>query len=265
MKKFFWLVLVATFFLRSVSGVEGVLAPCDGTVYDELKSYRNPFPCPTNTSCQAGTINRQVTDPDGGLISVTEYVCWPKKTQATGNQPSPSSSKYPHLKCPTCPAVGPCSVEVTEKLTGDLVCHDRVLRQDIGLPVCVDSKLDYVPERKQCEQRVPGGGTTGNFPGCTYGVSGDIHSLGCLSVIIVRLINFAYVFLQAITILLVLWGAVRYVISRGDAKAIQEAQKTITFALAGAGVVLGAYIIINIVSNMLGFGDLLSKFSLYQK
>ncbi|MCL4397867.1 pilin [Patescibacteria group bacterium] len=101
------------------------------------------------------------------------------------------------------------------------------------------------------------------FTGQSVG-SNDIPSLGCLAQVIVSVINWAFVFLGAVTLLMLLWGAIRFVTSGGDPKAVQGAQKTITYAIVGIIVVLGAYVIVSVITTALGLPNPLQNFRLYQ-
>lgn len=92
----------------------------------------------------------------------------------------------------------------------------------------------------------------------------DIPSLACLGQIVTNVIGIAFLFLGAVTVLFLLWGAIRFVISRGDPKGIQEAQKTMTYAIIGAVVVLGAFILINMVTTAFGLPNILTSFTFYQ-
>lgn len=92
----------------------------------------------------------------------------------------------------------------------------------------------------------------------------DVPSLGCLSQIIVNIIDIAFVLLGFIAIVFLLMGAIKFVISRGDPKAIQSAQKTMTFAIAGVILICLSFVIINIITTTLGLPDLLKNFTIYQ-
>ncbi len=97
----------------------------------------------------------------------------------------------------------------------------------------------------------------------SFSGSADIPSLGCLAQIVVSVIELAFAFLGAVLLLLLMWGAVKFIISRGDPKGIQEAQKTMTYAVIGAVVVLGSFILINIVTTALGLPNILTGFQIY--
>lgn len=91
-----------------------------------------------------------------------------------------------------------------------------------------------------------------------------VPSIGCLAQIVVSVINFAFVFLGAAAIIYLLFGAIKFVISRGDQKALQSARNTMTYAVIGVVFILLSYAIIAAISKALGL-DLLSNFTLYQK
>lgn len=110
------------------------------------------------------------------------------------------------------------------------------------------------------------------LPGCTQIIKnskGDIvsdntPSLGCLAQIVTNVIGIAFLFLGAVTVLFLLWGAIRFILARGDPKGLQEAQKTMTYAVIGAVVVLGAFILINMVTTAFGLPNILTQFTFYQ-
>lgn len=88
-------------------------------------------------------------------------------------------------------------------------------------------------------------------------------SLGCLAQIIINIIDLALSFLGAVALLFLIFGAIKFVISRGDPKALEEAQKTMTYAVLGVVIVLGSFILINIVSTALGYPNILTQFTLF--
>lgn len=108
--------------------------------------------------------------------------------------------------------------------------------------------------------------------GCTLlglagtGASGiaDVPSLGCLSQVVVNVVEVAFMFAGFAALIFLIYGAIRFTISRGDAKALQSAQKTITFALLGLIVIVTAYALIGIFTGTLGLPDILKNFTLYQ-
>ncbi len=51
----------------------------------------------------------------------------------------------------------------------------------------------------------------------------------------------------ALSVIMIIFGGIRYVISRGDATAIKDAKNTIIYAVAGVVVAIAAFAIVNFV------------------
>lgn len=104
-------------------------------------------------------------------------------------------------------------------------------------------------------------------PGCECAANApaaDVPSIGCFAPIVSNVINIALTFAGAVTLLFLLWGALQFVISRGDPKALQNAQKTMTYAVIGIVVVLGSFFIINIFTTAFSIGNILTTFNIFQ-
>lgn len=104
-----------------------------------------------------------------------------------------------------------------------------------------------------------------NQPGCSQiGANNDVPSLACLAQTIANVIGIAFLFLGFITLVFLLLGAIKFITSRGDPKAIQGAQKTMTYAIIGAVLILLSFAIINIITTALGFPNILTTFTFFQ-
>lgn len=110
-------------------------------------------------------------------------------------------------------------------------------------------------------QPVPFSITPNPSEGCV--IIGDVPSLGCISQIVGNIINVAFTFLGLVTLVFLAWGAIKYIMSAGDPKAIQTAQKTMTYAVIGAVIVIGSFILVNIVTQALGLPNIAQTFSIY--
>lgn len=99
--------------------------------------------------------------------------------------------------------------------------------------------------------------------GCVF-LNGDVPSLGCLAQIVVNVINIAFLFLGAACLIFLLYGALLFVLSRGDQKALQKAQGTMTYAIIGTVFVGLSFVLVNIVTNAIGLPSILTNFSFYQ-
>lgn len=66
---------------------------------------------------------------------------------------------------------------------------------------------------------------------------------------VITVINIILGIIALVAVLMIVIGGFKYVISRGDAKAVESATKTITWAVIGLVVAVLAYAIVSIVSN----------------
>lgn len=55
-----------------------------------------------------------------------------------------------------------------------------------------------------------------------------------------------------ISVVMLIWGGIRYIISGGDSKKITDAKNTILYAILGLVIVFFAYAIVNFVLNAIG-------------
>lgn len=56
----------------------------------------------------------------------------------------------------------------------------------------------------------------------------------------------------AISVIMLVWGGFRYIISGGDSKKVTDAKNTILYAILGLIIVFFAYAIVNFVLNAIG-------------
>jgi hypothetical protein len=69
------------------------------------------------------------------------------------------------------------------------------------------------------------------------------------------IVNFALSFLGLIAIVIVIYGGVLYVTSRGDEEATSKAKKAISYAAIGIVIIMGSYAFINTILQAGGGGD----------
>ena len=80
----------------------------------------------------------------------------------------------------------------------------------------------------------------------------DNPNLSDLIPVFNRVYNTAIMSVGAIFIIWMIISGIRYMAAGGDEKAIEEARGSLTHAVLGFVLVLGAYAIINILGNLLG-------------
>ncbi len=67
-----------------------------------------------------------------------------------------------------------------------------------------------------------------------------------------RITNTALYAIGIISVVMLIWGGLRYILSGGDSKKITDAKNTILYAIIGLIIALLAYAIVNFVLNTLG-------------
>ncbi len=80
-----------------------------------------------------------------------------------------------------------------------------------------------------------------NVPGCLFGEGCAFNSI----------VNAALFLIGAISVLMLIYGGIRYTISGGDSKAVTDAKNTILYAIIGIIVALLAFAIVNWVLGVL--------------
>jgi len=85
----------------------------------------------------------------------------------------------------------------------------------------------------------------------------DIATLQGLECVFANIISIAVVFAGLAVFLMLITGGLKYLTSGGDPKAVEAAQKTMTFAVLGLVIIIAAYLILNFLSVFTGIPDLL--------
>ncbi len=102
---------------------------------------------------------------------------------------------------------------------------------------------------------------TADIRGCTQAKVGSNEAapLECFTPVVNTLITYAFIFLGAACVLVLLYGSIKFITSRGDPKAVTSAKMTMIYAGLGTLLVLSTYIIINVFTNLFAPGvDLLN-------
>ena len=83
-------------------------------------------------------------------------------------------------------------------------------------------------------------------------LEGDVATLKCLPIVINNVINFALAFSGTVALVIVIYAAYKYISSRGDQAKIDEAKKTLTYALIGMVFIFGAFFIVKLIADLTG-------------
>lgn len=80
----------------------------------------------------------------------------------------------------------------------------------------------------------------------------DAPPLECLEGVVVTLITYTFIFLGAVCLLFLMYGAIRFILSGGDPKAVKSARDTMTYAVIGTIIVVLVFVIANTFTTLFG-------------
>ncbi len=80
----------------------------------------------------------------------------------------------------------------------------------------------------------------------------NITTLNCIPNYFQRIVNFALMFAGVVALIFIIHAGLKFVISSGDPKRVEDARNTFVYAIIGLIIVLFAFLVINIVSFVTG-------------
>lgn len=92
-------------------------------------------------------------------------------------------------------------------------------------------------------------------------VKGDAATLSCIGIVLQNIITAALLFAGVVAIFMIIISGIRFLISGGDAKQVEGARNTLTWAIVGLIVVLVSFLILNFIGFVTG-ADIITKFEL---
>lgn len=103
------------------------------------------------------------------------------------------------------------------------------------------------------------------IPGCVIDVTDpkgnvakDIATLNCIPAIFQLVLHFTFLFAGIAAVFFVLFAGIKFLTSGGDAKQVQGARQSLTYAIIGLIVILLSFAVINLISNVTGAGCILN-------
>lgn len=85
-----------------------------------------------------------------------------------------------------------------------------------------------------------------------------VATLACVPYLVKNIVDVAIALAGTVAVFLIVWGGIQYIRSGGDPKQAEGAKHTITYAIIGLIVVLLAYFILSVVSQLTG-ADCITK------
>lgn len=94
-----------------------------------------------------------------------------------------------------------------------------------------------------------------DWASCVSGAS-QVATIRCIPVIVVNLVNAIFVFIGFVAIFIIIFAGTKYLRSRGDQAAIDDAKRTLTYGIVGLLVIFFAFFFIRIITTATGITQL---------
>ncbi len=96
---------------------------------------------------------------------------------------------------------------------------------------------------------------------CVGGAQGDVATIRGLECLVANVLTVAVTIIGLGGFVMMIYGSFKYLLSGGNAKGIETARSTITFAIVGLAVALSAYFILNILAEFTGI-SMITRFQI---
>lgn len=91
-----------------------------------------------------------------------------------------------------------------------------------------------------------------NLPDGTRCIIDNIPTLQCVIPLFQNIVFWAIALSGITAVIFIIFAGIKFITSRGDAKQVEGARKTLTFAIIGLILVLSAFLIIVLIGNITG-------------
>lgn len=87
-------------------------------------------------------------------------------------------------------------------------------------------------------------------------LQGDVATLACIPVVIKNVIQWALIFAGVVALFLIIYAGFKFVTSKGDPQEVDNAKKTLTYAIVGLLLILLSFAILNLIATVTGVGQI---------
>lgn len=87
-------------------------------------------------------------------------------------------------------------------------------------------------------------------------LEGDIATLACIPIVIKNLVQWALIFAGVVALFLIIYAGFQFVTSKGDPQQVDNAKKTLTYAIIGLLLIFFSFAILNLISAITGVGQI---------
>lgn len=83
-------------------------------------------------------------------------------------------------------------------------------------------------------------------------LNNGVASFKCIPILVQNVFNGFFVFIGIISVAVIFYAAFKFIRSRGDQAAIEEAKRTLTYGVVGLAVIFSAFIIVSLIASITG-------------
>jgi hypothetical protein len=93
---------------------------------------------------------------------------------------------------------------------------------------------------------------------CVSGPGNDVPTIIGLECLLANVLGVAVTFIGLAGFVMLLYGSFKFLISGGNNKGMEDAQKTLTFSVIGLVVALSSFLIVRLISEFTGVSSILN-------
>ena len=87
-------------------------------------------------------------------------------------------------------------------------------------------------------------------------LEGEVATLACIPIVIKNVIQWALIFAGVVALFLIIFAGFKFVTSKGDPQEVDNAKKTLTYAIVGLLLILLSFAILNLIATVTGVGQI---------
>ncbi len=87
-------------------------------------------------------------------------------------------------------------------------------------------------------------------------LEGDVATLRCVPIVIKNVVQWALIFAGVVALFLIIFAGFKFVTSKGDPQEVDNAKKTLTYAIIGLLLILLSFAILNLIASVTGVGQI---------
>jgi len=90
-----------------------------------------------------------------------------------------------------------------------------------------------------------------------------VPTFDCIPIVFQNIVSALLTFVGIVALFFIMYGGIKYILARGDAKQAQAARGILTYAIIGVIIVVSAFFIVNLLATITGT-DCIKKFGFTQ-